>query len=73
MDTESHKVKMNTLDLEKDFKDKDHIFRFDMVCARFRRFELSISEALLKKGVLIFILSIFFFYPLVTTRDRVVE
>jgi hypothetical protein len=30
---------MNILDLEKDFKDKDHIFRFDMVCARFRRFE----------------------------------
>jgi type I restriction enzyme, R subunit len=33
LDIESHRLKMNTSDLEKDFKDEDHPFRFAIVCA----------------------------------------
>lgn len=32
-DIEPHRLKMNTSDLEKDFKDEDHPFRFVIVCA----------------------------------------
>jgi len=33
LDIEPHRLKMNTKDLEKDFKDEDHSFRFAIVCA----------------------------------------
>lgn len=33
LDIEPHRLKMNTSDLEKDFKDEDHPFRFAIVCA----------------------------------------
>lgn len=33
LDIEPHRLKMNTADLEKDFKDEDHPFRFAIVCA----------------------------------------
>jgi type I restriction enzyme, R subunit len=33
LDIEPHRFKMNTADLEKDFKDEDHPFRFAIVCA----------------------------------------
>jgi type I restriction enzyme, R subunit len=33
LDIEHHRLKMNTSDLEKDFKDEDHPFRFAIVCA----------------------------------------
>lgn len=33
LDIEPHRLKMNTSDLEKDFKDENHPFRFAIVCA----------------------------------------
>ena len=33
LDIDPHRLKMNTSDLEKDFKDEDHPFRFAIVCA----------------------------------------
>jgi len=33
LDIEPHRLKLNTSDLEKDFKDEDHPFRFAIVCA----------------------------------------
>jgi len=33
LDIEPHRLKMNTSDLEKDFKNEDHPFRFAIVCA----------------------------------------
>ena len=33
LDIEPHRLKMNTIDLEKDFKDEEHPFRFAIVCA----------------------------------------
>jgi type I restriction enzyme, R subunit len=33
LDIEPHRIKMNTRDLETDFKDEDHPFRFVIVCA----------------------------------------
>lgn len=33
LDIEPHRLKMNTSDLEKEFKDEDHPFRFAIVCA----------------------------------------